>query len=179
MKASSDTLITVGKLSKARGLQGEIKVELLTDFPERFKHLGSVELELRNGEVRTLELERVSVNGTRMVVKFMGIDDRETADWLRGAYINVTREQLVPLDQDSFYDFDLIGMQIVRTDGKEVGTVIKIERYPANDVLIVSTATDDIMLPAIKDIVRNVDVEKKLITVDLPEGLPTYHKGSG
>ncbi len=174
----SDKLVAVGRIIKSRGLEGEFKVKPLTDFIQRFEKLYSVKVELPGGEIKSFEVEKASLRDNIVLVKLKGIDSRDAADTLRGLYLLVARNELFPLDDDSFYIFDLEGMEIVDSEGP-IGSVKRIERYPANDVLIVETDTEDIMIPAIKEYVKEVNLEKKQITVDLPEGLPSYPKGSG
>ena len=177
--AHSDKLVSVGQVIKARGLRGELKVESLSDFSERFGHLNTVKLELKNGEVKSFEVERARIRDHILLIKLKGIDSRDAADALRGAYLSVTMNEIYPLDENSFYVFELEGMEICNSDGRRIGNVIRVERYPANDVLVVETETKDIMIPAVREFVREIDVNERRIIVDLPEELPSYPKGSG
>ena len=180
-ESSSDhkKLVAVGRIIKARGLRGELKFELLSDFSERFGSLDSVFLELKNGSVKSFDVEDASIRGQTAIIKLKGVDDRETADALRGAYISVAVDEVVPLEVDSFYIFDLEGMDVFTQNREKIGKVVSVEQYPANDVLVVESEIDRIMIPAIKEFIISVDVHCKRLTVDIPEGLPTYPKGSG
>ncbi|MBT4483632.1 MAG: 16S rRNA processing protein RimM [Candidatus Latescibacteria bacterium] len=173
----SDKLVAVGRVIKARGLEGKLKVKPLTDFIQRFEKLDSVKVELPNREIKSFEVEKASLKNNIVLVKLKGIDDRDAADAFRGLYFYVKKNELFPLDEDSFYIFDLEGMEIIDSSGT-VGHVKLIERYPANDVLVIETDAEHIMIPAVKEYIKEVNVEKRQITVDLPEGLPSYPKGS-
>ena len=176
--AHFDELIVVGRVIKSRGLRGELKVESLSDYSERFEQLTTVKLELKNGEVKPFETEKIRISGRIVLLKLKGVDDRNTADTLKGAYVSVSRSEVFPLNADSFYIFELEGMDVYDPDGKRTGHVVKVVQYPANDVLIVETETDNIMIPTIKKFLREIDVEGKRIVMEVPEGLPRYPKSS-
>ncbi len=175
--SNTDKLIAIGRVIKARGLRGELKIKPLTDFLKRFACLDTVKVELKNGQVMPFEVESARINGGIVIIKLKGIDSRDAADALRGAYISVTLDEVVPLDEDSFYIFELEGMDVYDTRGERIGTVIRVEKYPANDVLVVETKTTHIMIPAIKKFVIDIDIKKRQLTVDISEGLPVYPKG--
>ena len=165
-------------------LERPVAIKVLThsfsdreDFIQRFEKLDSVKVELPGGEIKSFEVEKVSLKDNAVLLKLKGIVNRAAADALRGLYLQVTRNELFPLDDDSYYIFDLEGMEIVYSGGT-VGNIKRVERYPANDVLIVETDTEDIMIPAVKEYIKEVDLKKRQIIVDLPEGLPSYPKGS-
>jgi len=176
--AHFDELIVVGRVIKSQGLQGELKVEPLSDYSERFEKLTTVQLELKNGEVKPFETEKIRISGGIVIFKLKGVDDRNTADKLKGAYVSVPRSEVFPLNADSFYIFELEGMDVYDPDGKLTGRVAKVVQYPANGVLIVETETENIMIPTIKEFMRKIDVEGKRIVIEMPEGLPRYPKGS-
>lgn len=171
-RSRSGKLVVIGRVSKAKGIRGYVHVVPLTDFPERFNDLDRVWLEMPDGTVHQRTVEHSSHNGSATVVKLDGIDDRTEAETLRGAYINVDRDDLVELEPDTFFVFDIEGLDVVGTDGVSIGQVERVEQYPANDVLIIVTKDGEMMVPAVKRFVVDIDTVNRRITVDLPDGLP-------
>ena len=177
--SNSDTLVAVGRVVKARGIRGELKVKLLSDFPERFKEPECVKLEFKNGEIKSFEIEKTRIAGNFVIVKLKGIESRDAAETLQGLYLSVSRDETIPLEENSFYIFELEGMEVFESDGRRIGSVIRVEQYPSNDVLVVGAETEDLMIPAVKEFVKRIDADKRQIIVGLLEGLPSYPKGSG
>ena len=108
-----------------------------------------------------------------------GIENRDAAETLQGLYLSVSMNETVPLEENSFYIFELEDMEVFESDGRRIGSVIRVEQYPSNDVLVVGTETEDLMIPAVKEFVKRIDADKRQIIVGLLEGLPSYPKGSG
>ena len=171
-----NTLVTIGRVIKARGLRGEIKVEPLSNVLDRFKFLHEITLELKNGENINFNIEYSRISGVNIILKLNGIDDRDAAEKLRSAYINVTLDNVAPLDNKSYYIFDLVGMGVFDSGNNKIGSVTRIEQYPANDVIVVEKETEEIIIPAIKEFIVGIDLKSKKLTVNLPEGLPRYPK---
>ncbi len=178
-RSNSDTLVAIGRVVKARGIRGELRVKLLSDFPERFEELKCVKLEFKNGEIKSFEIEKTKIAGHFVIVKLKGIESRDAAETLQGLYLSVSMDETIPLEENSFYIFELEGMEVFESDGRRIGSVIRVEQYPSNDVLVAGTETEDLMIPAVKEFVKKIDVDKRQIIVSLPEGLPSYPKGSG
>ena len=162
-----DTYITVGKLGKARGVHGEIYVTPLTDFPERFVGLTEIYL-WNNGTWRKTKLESARLVSGRPVLKFENIDSPEEASRLTNRELAVPRSQAVPLPENTYYVFDLLGCRIyTEVDGESIGEVIDVERYPANDAYVIRMNDGrQMLLPAVPQFVRQVDVLKRTILVD-------------
>lgn len=176
--APSDRFIAIGLVKKAHGIHGDIKVEPLSDFSERYDNLGTVFLEMKSGEIKSFEVECARFNGPILLMKFKGVENRDSAEALCGAYVSVTRNEVFSLAEDSFYIFELEGLEVFNADGSKIGHIKRVERYPANDVVVVETETKDIMIPAIKEFVTEIDVDAKRIVVNVLEGLPCYPKDS-
>ncbi|MCE5252364.1 ribosome maturation factor RimM [bacterium] len=174
---SSDRLVAVGRIIKPRGLKGELNVMSLSDFSGRFGNMRTVYIEFRDGVVAAYEVEYTKISGTAVIVKLKEINDRTAAETFKGAFICITRDDVAPLSDDSFYIFDLEGMDVYDAAGGKIGTVIRIERYPAQDIIVVGMKDCDVMVPAVKEYVLDVDVSGKRMTVRIPEGLPLYPKG--
>ncbi|HRY14088.1 MAG TPA: ribosome maturation factor RimM [Syntrophomonadaceae bacterium] len=164
-------LIKVGKIVGTHGYKGSVKVQLLTDFPDRFQP-GQKYLVLRAKEALELTLDQCSPHGGMMLMKFRGIDDMEAAEQLRNVFLNVTTDQLYPLPEGSFYHFQLIGMQVEDVDKGPLGQLAEVLETGANDVYVVKSDTyGEILIPAIKQVVMAVDVPNHRLTVKLLDGL--------
>ncbi|MHB9028336.1 MAG: ribosome maturation factor RimM [Candidatus Latescibacterota bacterium] len=170
-------LVSVGKAVQVHGLQGYLKVVPFTDTLERFESLRSVYLESRDGAQTCREVESVKIQNGIVLLKFSGIDDRTAAEALQGVWISVRRDEAPELPEDSYYIFDLVGTEVFNESGSKIGTVARVEEYPANAVLIVESESEEVWIPALKEVVTAVDLNAKRLTVRLPEGLPTYPKG--
>jgi len=163
--------MAVGMITSLHGLRGEVKVELHTDFPERFVAGGIVYL----GE----ELEEVTINSARphqgqMLMQFRGFEDREAAESLRGLWIFIPDDEAVELEEDTYFVHDMIGLSVQTSDGQLLGTLSEVLFTGANDVYIVETAGEprrEILLPAIPEVVKKVDLEEGLLIVELLPGL--------
>jgi 16S rRNA processing protein RimM len=172
-----ENLVAVGRVVGVHGLRGQLKVLPVTGDSERFEELRQVFLELRDGLVARYEVEKVRTQVDQVFLKLAGVDDRTAAEAFRGAWVSVAREEVPELEEDSFYIFELEGMEVFTPDGVSIGVVVRVEEFPANAVLVIESKTEEIWVPALKEIIREVDTEKKRMTVALPEGLPVYPKG--
>lgn len=171
-----DTLVTIGRVIKARGLYGEVKVKRLSNISDRFKSIREITLELESGELIQFDVEYSRISGVNVILKLTGIDNREEAEKMIGAYVDVTLDNVAPLDNYSYYIFDLEGLEVFDSNNKKMGIVKRVEQYPANDVIVVENETEEVLIPAVKEFVVGVDVKAKKLTVNLPEGLPIYPK---
>lgn len=164
---SHDAHIVVGRIRSAWGLRGDVGVEVLSDVPTRFD-VGSV-LHLR-GKPTRVERSRRSKRG--LLVKFDAVHDRTQADALRGEELTVRPDQLEPLPDGVYYHFQIIGMRVSAHDGEPLGVIKEIITTGGNDVYVIAKhGRRDVLIPAIPDVVLNVDLAKNLMLVDLPGGL--------
>lgn len=169
--AEATEYITVGRLGKTRGVHGELYVNPLTDFPDRFLGLEALWVDNRGTwEKRTLESSRM-ISG-RPVIRFSRIETPEQAAVLTNRHVAVTREQLVALPEGSYYIFDLVGCQVFE-DGTEklLGEVIDVRQYPANDAYLIRRPDrSEVLFPAVRQFVVLIDVAARKMVVD-PAGL--------
>ncbi|MDZ7261078.1 MAG: ribosome maturation factor RimM [candidate division KSB1 bacterium] len=163
--------ISIGFIHGVHGIKGEVKVFPLTDHPPRFKTVTSALVELPGGESRELELEKVRLRGDKIYLKFYGIESREQSLRLKGAYIKIKREECLKLPADRYYIFDLIGLEVKTLQGESLGHITDVWNLPANDVYIVSFQNKEILIPAIAQVVKQIDLEKRLMIIDPIEGL--------
>ena len=170
----SDDLVAIGVITRARGIRGEVKVKPLTDFPDRFNTIDHVTLEMPDGSVSSHEVDFSRLVSGSVIMKITGYDDRNAAELLKGSYISVTLAETVPLDQDTYYVFDIEGMDVFDHSANRVGKIVRVEQYPANDIIVVSTEYGEIMIPAVKRYVTDVDKDTNRIIVNLPDNWPTF-----
>ncbi len=159
--------VIVGRVLGPWGRHGEIKLQLHTDFPERFASGGVVFLD---GAPVTVQRSRPYKTG--LLVKLWGVNGRGAAARLRDAYLTVPSAELPELDEATFYYFQIVGMEVVTGEGERLGHVREILETGSNDVYVVQReSARDLLVPAIADVVLDVDVGAGRMTVDLPEGL--------
>ena len=164
--ATEELYITVGKVGKTRGVDGELYVTPLTDFPDRFVGLTEIFVGDR-GAWQKWKLESARLISGRPVLKFEGINNPEDAARLTNRELAVTRDQTVPLPEDAYYIFDLTGCLIYDESGEQIGELVDVQSYPANDVYVVElTDGRRMLLPAIHQFVRQVDIDQKKIVID-------------
>lgn len=154
--------VRVGRIVGAHGLKGDVKVELLTDFAERLDVGRRLRLQ---GDWITVEAARVQ--GNRLLLHLSGVDDIDQAKALQWEYLEAPEEERPELEEDEYVTADLIGMEVVTDEGESLGKVNDVLMMPAHDVIVVA----GIMIPAVKEFVKDVDVEAKRITVKLIEGM--------
>lgn len=167
----NEELVAIAIVTKPRGLWGEVVAKVLTDFPERFDNLERVFAIDEKGERSELELEKFWFQKERIILKFAGIDSIEKAETLRNAEICIPESEAVELEEGEFFDWELENCEVISTEGEKIGTVKEIFRAGENVNLVVEDGEKDYMIPFVEAICTEVDVEKKLIRVDVPEGL--------
>ena len=171
----SRSQLRVGRLTKAHGLKGAIKVELYTDAPERRFVPGAVfSLQVPTSSDwhgKTLELIELKFYNAQPVAFFAGVLDRSTAETLIKAILWIEHDPAEKSDEeDAWFDHQLIGLAVLR-DGVRVGTISQIDHFPAQDLITVDTPTGDVLVPFVKAIVASVDIEAGTMTVTPPLGL--------
>jgi 16S rRNA processing protein RimM len=169
------TQLRVGRLTKAHGLKGAIKLELYTDEPERRFVPGAVfTLQVPTGSVwhgKTLQLDELKWYNGHPVAFFKDVPDRTVAESLVKAILWVDHDPAEPsTDENAWYDHQLVGLSVLR-DGAVVGTVSAIDHFPAQDLLTVTTAAGEVLVPFVTAIVPTVDIEAGTLTVTPPPGL--------
>lgn len=168
-----DGYIAVGRVATAHGLRGEVRVELHTDFPERFQS----DLSLFVGEdLSEMEIQFARPHKKMMLVKLAGINNRNAAEALRDKWLFVAEEDAVELEDDTYWVHDIIGMTVQTEEEEVLGVITDVLFTGANDVYIidgrdVATSPRELLLPAIADVVQRVEPDKQRMTVRLLPGL--------
>ena len=166
-----EDLLKVGVITTTHGVRGEVKVYPTTDEPERFLDLEYVLLDTGK-ELRRLDIKNVRFFKNLVILKFDGIDNINDIEKYKGRDLWIPREEAQELDEDEYYIADLLGMKVILEDGSEFGTLKNVMETGANDVYIVdSVEHGEVLLPAIKECILDVDIKTNTMTVHLMKGL--------
>ncbi len=169
----------VGKIVNTQGIKGEVRVLPTTDDVSRFELLDFVYVD-KKGNIQKYEIENVRYHKQFVIIKFKGIDDMTAGETLKNTEIKITEDMALPLGEDEYYISDLYSMEVVTDDGELLGTIQDIIFTGANDVYVVrndesekseKSEKSEILIPAIKQCILNVDKENNKMTVKLLEGL--------
>jgi 16S rRNA processing protein RimM len=168
---------------RPHGLRGEVRVEIHTDFPERFAlydrvYLAQAELDpgpagLQSASRATTAygLEAHRFHSKWVLLKLAGVDDRTQAEALRGQWVWIAPEQAAPLDEDEVYLHDMLELQVVTDEGEALGQIVQIIETGANPVYVVRGPRGELLLPDTDEVILEVDLEAGQVTVHLIEGL--------
>jgi 16S rRNA processing protein RimM len=169
---NSPRLVAIGEVVRPHGLGGEVKVRALTDHPARFEGLERcIVWEPRANAGVERRIERVRRQGDDLIVKLAGVDGVEAARALAGHLVGVPESEAVPTAPGHFYPWQLAGCRVETEDGAAVGEVIRIEQGPAQDLWVVSNGTREHLVPAVPEIVLEVDLAARRVVIRPPEGL--------
>ncbi|MGI6296918.1 MAG: ribosome maturation factor RimM [Armatimonadota bacterium] len=160
--------IVIGKIVAPLGIRGEVKVVVLTDFPERFDAGSDLTLRLTDGNRRPVKVKSQRLYKDGLALTLEGLETRNDAEDIRGAEFVVDVDELRQLPEDTFYIFDLIGLKVITTDGRECGEVTEIMHGGANDVYLTSTG---LCIPALKEVVEKIDIGQGTLTIRPVPGL--------
>ena len=164
-------MIAVGKISKGVGLKGELRVTLLTDSPARFQTLEAVWLGTDEATAKRYKIQSVRVSPAAVVMQVEKVETRTAADALRGRFVFVADRDEVKPQKGSYFIHEIVGMTVVDEAGTTVGTVQEVMKLPANDVWVVTAGEKEFLIPAIKEVIRSVDVGRKKVVIRPMEGM--------
>lgn len=169
MSDDNQTFLVVGEILKPFGYRGEVKVKVITDYPERLIKHKTVYL---GPQARAFQVERARLHSGYVLMKFSGYDSDTSVAKLRGELIHIPAAEAAKLKKNQYYHHQIIGLNVVTQNGDPVGTVAEILETGANDIYVVRTAdAKEVLLPAIKSVIQKIDLAAKTITVDLIPGL--------
>ncbi|MHB2150923.1 ribosome maturation factor RimM [Calditrichota bacterium LG25] len=164
-------MFVVGKVLKPQGINGSVKVEIITSFPEHFMDLKKVYVQKENKK-QAYSIEQVRLSNRFVFIKFAEVNSIEEAETLRNQYLYITGDELMPLGEDEYYIHDLLGLKVFDEAGTYLGVIKDVLTYTANDVYVLHTEDGrEVLLPAIKSVVKKVDVQAGVMTIHLMEGL--------
>jgi 16S rRNA processing protein RimM len=167
--------LVAGKITKAHGLRGEVTVLVLTEVESRFEP-GSV-LHLEDG--RTLTVAATRPDRGRLLVVFEGVGDRTAAEQLNGRYLFVPEEDAPTLPEGSFWPHQLVGCSVATDTGRELGEIREVVLGVANDIWVTGPPTAEVLVPALKDVVLEVDIAARRVVVRDVPGLTDTAEGGG
>jgi 16S rRNA processing protein RimM len=163
--------ILVGEIVRPHGLRGEVVVNLLSENPDRFAPGSLLRLGPSPDRARLVRIVGSRPHGERILLELEGIGDRGEADRLRGHLLFVSEDELLPLEGNAYWEHQLAGMEVVDVEGRVLGSVAAVVSREEQDLWEIRTPSGPVLLPAAKDIVLSVDLNRRTIVVDPPEGL--------
>ena len=163
--------LEIGQIVNTNGLKGTLKVRPLTDDITRFEDLETIYIQ-KHKDLVEFRIQEVKYNKNMVLLKLEGIDDITEAEKYKNFYIKINREDAVELEEDSYFIVDIIGCEVYTESQELLGKVIDVFPTGSNDVYTVKNSEGkEILLPAIEDVIKDVDIKNKKIIIHLLEGL--------
>ncbi len=166
-------LITIGKIIGSSGLSGRIKVVLYTESPHILETGAAVHIGQGKKSTSSLAIKRILQRGKNCLIEFEGIDTVDAANLLKGQYLYLPREMMAEPDEGEYYWHDIIGLAVITEEGEELGYITSILPTGSNDVYICEGTKGEILLPAIEEVIKSIDIGRGVIIVEMLEGLVT------
>ncbi len=167
----SDEFITIGKVVSTHSNKGEVNIFPLTDSTDRFKNLVTVFLRNNNSQT-TLNIEKIRIKEDTVILKLKDIENIEEAKMIVGSFLEVERKNALKLPKDTYFIFEIIGLEVYTENNIFLGKVENVISTGSNDVYIVKGKNKkELFIPAIREVVKNVNLEKKRITINIVDGL--------
>lgn len=162
----------IGKITGTHGIRGTMRVFPTTEDPSRFERLKEIIVEIR-GKRETFHIQKVAFHKQFVLLTVKEITDINVAELYKNGRILIPDAMAIPLGEDEYYNRDLYGLKVVTEEGEELGEITEIFPTGSNDVYVVEKdgKGKELLLPAIKDCIKNVDLENGVMTVKLLEGL--------
>jgi 16S rRNA processing protein RimM len=158
----AEPTVVVGKVTRTHGVRGEVSVLVLSEVPERFEPGSVLQLE---DDGRELRIESARTDRGRLLVRFRGVADRDAAGELRGRFLAVPEAELPELPDGSWWPHQLEGCEVVTESGRSLGTLIEVVANPANDLWVARDGERETLVPALREVIVEVDVGAKRVVV--------------
>jgi len=171
MRSPDPDFITIGEIIAPWGAKGQLKVKVITDFPKRFSPSSMVYINHQPMTIKSTIWQK-----DKVIVKLSHINSVEGAARLMGQPIEIHYSQLKPLPEGEHYHFQIIGLEVWTTQGKRLGNITKILTTVSNDIYMVNGSDGEILIPAIDDVVKSVDLDKGCMVIEAIEGLLNLNK---
>ena len=162
------THLVVGRILGAWGRRGEVRAEILTAFPERFARLQEI---IVGPDLTPYRVQSARLHKGNVILKLQGIETPEQAGGLRGEFLYVPLSEAMPLPPGEYYHYQILGLDVYTTTGKHLGPITGIIETGCNDVYVVKRDTREVLIPALPDVLHEVDLEHRRLIVSLPPGL--------
>ena len=166
MKASEPEFVTIGQIIAPWSTRGKLKIEVITDFPQRFTPGSEVYINQQSMIVESTEWHK-----GKAIIKLSTVDSIEDAQRLRGQCIEIHRNQLKPLPKGQYYHFQLVGLEVWTTQGELLGNITEILTAESNDNYVVKGDEGEILIPAVEDVVKSIDLNKGCLVIEPIKGL--------
>jgi 16S rRNA processing protein RimM len=163
-------MYVIGYVVKPQGIKGELKINPISPYPERFEYLS--EVYIRKDSIQIYSIEHARITDRFVFLKFHQINSRTEAEEFRGCELLVEKDALIALETDEYFVHDLIGCDVKTEEGKTIGQIHDIWQNAGNDIYIINDSQGrEILLPAVKDILKNIDIKNRIVTIHLIDGL--------
>jgi 16S rRNA processing protein RimM len=161
----------IGYVLKPQGIKGEIKINPISPELARYKRLDNIYISLEDVR-QNYSVQQVRISNKFVYLKLLGIENRNDAALLNGAEVLIKASDLIKPAENEFFIHDLIGCQVISVEGKFLGILKDVLQFSSNDVYVVDRKSgEEILIPAIKDVIKEVDINAQLITIHILEGL--------
>lgn len=172
MNPKADNLVTIGKVLKPHGVKGAVKILPTTDDPQRFRLVKKICLYFPvTGKFKYLTIEHANIQSTGVLIKFVGVNDRSDAELLRDCELTIEESECLPLADDAYYYFQLQGLQVYDLANKHLGEIIKVLQYPAHDIYVLRYGIAEVMIPAVAEFIKKIDIEAGKMIIKPVDGL--------
>lgn len=163
--------VRVGMIVNTQGLRGEVRVYPLTDYKERFEELDHVYLENESND--RLNIEKVKYRKNLVILKFKNYDSINDVEKFKDLYLYIKEDDLRKLPKDTYYIIDLIGSMVYDSEDNLLGELIDVIQNTAQDIYVINLEKEnkEILIPAVKEFIKYIDIENKIIKVNLIEGM--------
>ncbi len=163
--------LEIGQIVNTFGIKGEVKVKPFTDDIKRFDKLKKINIEQKNSK-KEYEIENIKYHKDMVILKLRGIDQIEQAELLRNSYLKIDRNEEEPLEENTYYIVDLLGLSVYTEEDVLLGILDDIYNTGSNDIYVVKDSLGkQTLLPAIQDVIKEIDIENQKIIVHVMKGL--------
>ena len=166
---SEPRFLVIGQVAKPHGVRGEVSVIPHTDLPERFNWIDQIYVGEKSPTL--VEVESTRFHKGRPLLKLSGYDTREEAALLRGQWLQIPEDQAIPLDENEYFLFQVVGLVVETVDGTKLGMLTEVIETGANNVFVVKGSQGEILIPDIPEVISDIDFEQKRMIVDPMPGL--------
>jgi 16S rRNA processing protein RimM len=170
-KGSPENLLLAGEIVRPHGLDGRLKIRSYAQSEKSFLQSGVIFLKPRSGGTRAFTVSSVKPHKNNVLLTLKGLDSLEEAEEYRGAAVFIRRDSLVQEETDEYFWFDLIGLEVYLDTGKYIGTIHHILPTGSNDVYVVREGETEVLVPAIHEVVKEIDLDARKMIITEMEGL--------
>ncbi|NUQ39043.1 MAG: 16S rRNA processing protein RimM [Caldilineales bacterium] len=163
-----DAFLAVGRIVSPHGIRGEVKIDVMTDFPSRFDPGSQLWLE---GETAPCQVVAARSHKGHLLVQLDCLADRTAAEWVNGRYLLIPRDQAHVLPAGEYYQDELVGLEVVSEAGQVLGHLAEVVWTGANEVYLIEGALGELLIPAVAEVVQEVDLQRGRMVVKLIPGL--------